>query len=367
MKKSLLVIFAFMLAPLMANGQTPIEREIEQLGFKSVGFKIASAPKATVAVAAPAAEEPKMEVSFRHDDVSILPHTLSDTNVTVYSKITNLTQEPLNIGFVRVQSLPSLWTTSVCFGSNCYVDWVSFVEASNIPWGPGEARDLVLHVRTPPGAQGTGNVQLTLFPSGTADSITVTYTITMEAVPVTQCRSFWFPNPYEGEVRLQDFSIANPELFDIELTSDTEYPTYPGDPFKVTFCLKQPDGQLHSTQITFVTDSGSFSRDVAMQSPASSVVPSKASNSGIRIVSVSPNPASTSKNVEVNLESARSASVSFAIVDLLGRELSTSNAITSIGASSTKLAVEELTVGSYILRIKENGQIVDQTSFNIAR
>ena len=365
MKKSLLVIFAFMLAPLVAHAQTPVEREIEQMGFKSVGFKIASSAKKPPVMVA--VSEPKMEVDFTHKDVSILPNTMIDTNVTIHARITNLLSTPLNIGFVRVQSLPEFWTTSVCFGTNCYTHWVSAVDSSQVPWEPNESRELVLHVLTPPGAQGTGNVELTLFPTHTTDSIKVTYTVTMQDMPLTQCRSFWFRNPYAGEVTFKSLSIADPELFDTELTSDTEYPTSPGDPFKVTFCLKNPDGKLHSTQITIVTDSGSFTRDVSMQSPASSVAPVKDNASGIRIVSVSPNPATSSKSVEVNVESSRSANVSFSIVDLLGRELRTSHAMMSAGASSTKLSVEDLTMGSYIILIKEDGQIVDQTSFNIAR
>jgi hypothetical protein len=367
MKKSLLVITVFLFAPLMAVAQTPtksrIETEIEQLGMKSVSFKIASASKAPLAAAS---AEPKIKVTSSHRDVSIIPNTRVDTNVMITDTITNLLSQPLPVGFVRVQNLPPMWKTSVCFGTNCYVDRVSGVDSAAIPWEPNEGRDLVLHVRTPPGAQGVGNIELTLFPTYSTDSIKITYTVTMEPVPVTDCRTFWFANPFNGEVTLKSFGIENPELFDIELISDTEYPTSPGEPFQVRFCLKKTDGEMHSTKITFVTDSGSFEGNITMEALPSSVRPSDRNN-GVHILSVSPNPASSSHDIEINLESERAANMSLTIVDLLGHEIRTAALTTGTGSSSVKMDLNHLSAGSYILLLKENGQIIDQASFNVTR
>jgi hypothetical protein len=365
MKKSLLVLVAFMLAPFVASAQSPVEREIEQMGLKGVSFKIASPSKQ--APKAAAADEPKIELDFTHKDVSIVPNTVYDTNVMVTGHITNLTDQPLRLGFVRVQNLPPMWKTSVCFGQNCYVDWVSAVDTSQEPWAPNEERELVLHIRTPPGAQGSGNVELAFFPSYTKDTIKVTYAITMQPVPVTTCRTFWFQNPYDAETTLLSFGIDHPELFDIEFLSDTTYPTSPGQPFQVRFCLKKTDAPSYSTKITFVTDQGTFEQDITMATPTAGVQPGSPATRDIRIMSVSPNPASSSQNVVVNLESGRSANLSFSVVDLLGRELRTMNGLTTEGSSSVQLGLTDLSIGSYILLVKENGVVLDQTSFNIAR
>lgn len=366
MKKLLLVLFAFMLTPLLAAAQTPVEREIEQLGFKSVSFKIATPSQVADKAPAAANVDPKMAVDFTHKDVSIIPNTIIDTNVMIFGTITNLSSEPLPIGFVRVQSLPKFWKTSVCFGQNCYTDWVSAVDSSQERWKPNEHRELVLHVRTPPGAQGTGNIELALFPSGSTDTIKVTYTVTMAPVPLTDCRTFWFENPYEGEVMLQSYGIADPDLFDIQLLSDTEYPTSPGDPFAVKFCLKKSDASQYSTKITFVTDSGSFEREITMQTPSAGVRSNDLGH-GMRIVSVSPNPANATNQVTVNLESNRASNVELSIVDLLGRELSAQSVMTNAGTSAIKLPIDALTAGSYILLVKEDGKVIDQSSFNVAR
>jgi hypothetical protein len=365
MKKSLLVLILFLLAPTLVVAQTPIEREIEQLGLKSVSFTIASPDKAVGSVKT---SEPKFSVDIDHVSITIEPNTEHDTNVLIEARITNLTDFPLPIGFVRNQTLPKYWKTSVCFGINCYADWVSAVDSAAVAWEPHETRELILHVRTPPGAQGVGEVLLNLFEARGTDTVKVRYSATMLDVPVTQCRTFWFDNPYNGEVKFQEIKVENPELFDVEVLNDTSYALYPTDIMAVRLCLKQADGKEHTTKVIFVTDSGTFEQAISLVAPTSEgVMPSANAHGGIRIVSVSPNPAAASQSLQINLQSDRATDLNFSIVDLLGREIRSLDGISSIGVSSPRISILDLNAGSYILLVKENGQVLDQMSFSVSR
>jgi hypothetical protein len=364
MKKSLFLLFAFLLAPLMVSAQTPtksrIETEIEQMGLQSVSFKIAASVKPRSAASAQlfSVEVPNTLKEFT-------PTLHLDSDIAIDGWITNLSGAPLSMGFIRHQELPEFWKSSVCFGQNCYPDFVS-AKVAEEPWDTDERREFILHLLSPPGAQGTGVVTVTVYSPGTQDSFDVTFTITALPVPVAECRTFLFKNPYAGDVVLKNYSIANPELFDITLTSDTEYPTYEGGRFEVKFCNKLADGLAHSTVITFETDSGTFQHTVTMQAPGAGVKPAGAT-SGTRIVSVSPNPVIGSRKVSVNLESSRAINVTVTMVDLLGRELSTMNASTVAGSTTVQFEASELPVGSYIVLMKEHGQVIDQASFNVTR
>jgi hypothetical protein len=365
MKKSLLVVIAFLLAPMVVGAQTksPVEQEIEQLGLPRVSFKIAASAKPRNA--SPAAAQ-LFSVEVANASVFFTPTLHHDTDVAIEGWITNLSGAPLTMGFIREQQLPESWKSSVCFGQNCYPDFVS-AKVAEEPWKVDERREFILHVVSSPGAQGTGVIKVTVYSPGTQDSIDVIFNAAALPIPVSECRTFLFKNPYAGEVVLKNYSIANPELFDITLTSDTEYPTYEGGRFEVKFCSKLSDGLEHSTVMTFETDSGTFEQTVTLMAPGSASVSPSRSASGVNIVSVSPNPASSHKQVSVNLESARSANVTLSIVDLLGREVRTMNTIAATGSSSLQFDAGEIPVGSYIVLMKENGELIDQASFNVTR
>lgn len=365
MKKLILVIILFALAPLSAMAQTPIERELEQLGLKGVSFTISSIETKPAPAAKPAS--PAFSVDFTHVPVSILPNTDKDTNVTIHGNITNLTDQPLQLGFVRQQQLAHPhWKSAVCFGINCYADWIS-ATVSNEPWAPNETRELVMHIRTPPGAQGTGDIRLALYAPATGDTVVVTYRATMEPVPVVQCRTFWFDNPYNGDVKFREVYVENPDLFDVEVMSDTTYEIFNKDIISVRFCLKKTDEAQYSTNVVFVTDSGTFKQEFTMQTPSAGVRPVAENNSGVRILSVSPNPAAASQQIQVNLESSRTSELTLSIVDLLGRELRSIGTTAGIGSIAQKLSIGDLSAGTYMLLVKENGVVLDQTSFNVAR
>lgn len=368
MKKSFLVIAVLFSAafalPSGVNGQSPLEREIEQLGLKGVSFTIAQPQQATPQPAA-SKSGPTFAVDETHHEVDIVPNLERDSTTMIFGHVTNLTNSDLDLGFVRVQNLPKYWKTSVCFGINCFADWVSAAMAQE-PWKPNEVRELVLHVLTPPGAQGVGNIELTLY-SLTGDTVKLTYVARTLDVPVDTCRTFLVDNPYNGEVTLKNLSIADPELFDFEVVSDLSYPTPAGKAFYVRICSKVYDGQDHSSRLIFETDSGTFEHNFTLRAITAGVKPTADNASGTRIVSVSPNPASASQFLKVHLESSNAAAVSLSIVDLLGREMRSQEGYISVGNSTQSLAVHDLGPGSYIVLVKKDGVVMDQASFNVTR
>ena len=66
----------------------------------------------------------------------------SENDYPFQGTMTNTSPDSLRIQFDRVQFIPPGWTSSVCFGQNCFASSVS--EQSDV-FAPGESRALIIH------------------------------------------------------------------------------------------------------------------------------------------------------------------------------------------------------------------------------
>lgn len=365
MRKSLLLVLLIVCAPIVVQAQSVGKA---QRGMQRLEFTIDKSTKPSASGQLPAKPlEASFEVTVPESAFIIEPNAAWDSTLSIHGEIVNLTNEPLNLGFIRRQEIPYQWRSSVCFGFNC------FPEATNaaiepLAWAPNSSRELVLNMTMPPSAQDSAVIRVVIYSPAHGDSVHLTYRGVMLPIAPVECRVFKFSNPYADRIRVSNVSISNTEDFNLKVLTDLEYAVRVGEGINAQFCLKNFDGKPYTTDITFVTDSGSFTRTVTMTAPDNAgVAPSKDLSKGLRIAGVSPNPASASQQLAINIESSRNAEATFVIADLLGRELMVSSQSIGIGESTTKLSLSSLPAGGYLLLLREGGNVIDQTSFNISR
>src|SRR4051812_30493756 len=103
--------------------------------------------------------QPLFRVDFNHQAVLIEPDTDKSATKRLEGTLENLTGDSITLTFHRYQDLWYGWSTSVCFGSNCFAD---FVDTSADFFGPHEKKELVLNMTAPPNAQDSAKVYLYL-------------------------------------------------------------------------------------------------------------------------------------------------------------------------------------------------------------
>lgn len=107
-------------------------------------------------------------VSVAQDITFVATHTsITDTlgkEIVFDLKITNVSSSAQTVFLLRtINSLPSNWSSSLCFGSNCYASFLDSVattqDFASSPVQPGEERDVSVHVFTASN-NGTADIQV---------------------------------------------------------------------------------------------------------------------------------------------------------------------------------------------------------------
>jgi hypothetical protein len=338
--------------------QTKAERGMQRLSFEIVSAQQTS--KASPQAAS-------FEVVVQESEVFVAPSSMNDSTLPIHGMIKNNSGQELVLGFKRYQQIPKLWATSVCFGANCYAEEANAEVATNAPWAVGEHRELILNVMVPVSGQDSAVVDLVIYAPELGDSVRLLYKIRALPLEPIECRTWKFSHPYSKRVKVNGVSVSNTADFDVTAITDLSYKIFPGKGIDVQLCHKNLDGQSHTTDVIFESDSGTFTHTITLQAPNQGSVAPVALVSGLRMIGVSPNPASHSGSLTVSMESDVQRDVSFVIADLLGREYSNAAMVLSAGFNKPKLDVSSLPAGSYMLLVREGSSVAAQASFNIAK
>lgn len=169
------------------------------------------------------------------------------------------------------------------------------------------------------------------------------------------CQMMGQKNPHGMDIKVSSVSVADTMNFMVQTMETMPFTVKVGDTVWFHVCMMAKDGKMHSTQIKYQTDMGTFSYNISMQAPTAGVAQVGAPQALIAY----PNPVINSLSINIPSLNENASLEIFSVSGsrVLAHDVSSSTPI--------QISVGNLSNGTYLVKLISKSGTIGETRIAI--